>query len=107
MRSVSENVIFIRPKGQLLLRHVNKYRVYFVQESGMGAIKIGFTQDVGARVKDLAAATPHKLTTLVTIEGDHQVERAIHRRFSHARIRGEWFRPVPELLAYIAEIKVA
>lgn len=35
----------------------------------------------------------------------YQTEREMHQRFANARIRGEWFRPVPELLAYIAEIK--
>ena len=34
-----------------------------------------------------------------------EVESAIHHRFRHARVRGEWFRPVPELLSYIDEVK--
>ena len=50
-------------------------------------------------------ASPHLLAVLAVIDGDIVVEQALHRRFANARIRREWFRPVPELLAYIAEIK--
>ena len=40
-----------------------------------------------------------------TIDGGREAEWVLHRRFAHARIRGEWFRPVPELFEYIASIK--
>lgn len=30
---------------------------------------------------------------------------SLHRRFGSARIRGEWFNPTPELLAYIGSVK--
>ena len=62
---------------------------------------------MSARVREMTVATPHSLVVLATINGDHGIETILHKRFAHARIRrrGEWFRPVPELLAYIAEIK--
>ena len=37
-------------------------------------------------------------------KGGRGVEGLMHMLFAHARIRGEWFRPVPELLAYAVEI---
>ena len=96
--------ITTHPPKQLTLRE-NRCRVYFVQESGVGAIKIGTARNVGARVSNMAVGTPHLLTVLVVISGNREVERSLHSRFRHARIRGEWFRPVPELLAYIASLK--
>jgi hypothetical protein len=92
------------PKEQLCLRLAIS-RVYFIQESGAGYIKIGTTKNVDARVRDGTTFTPHTLSVLALISGDHRIETTLHKRFAHARIRGEWFRPVPELLAYIAEIK--
>jgi hypothetical protein len=77
-------------------------RVYFVQESGTGAIKIGVAKDVKARMASLGTGTPHVLTVLGVIDGDVVLEETLHEQFRHARIRGEWFRPVPELLEYIA-----
>jgi hypothetical protein len=93
-------------KEQLHIRSTQS-RVYFVQESGMGAIKIGTTKNVNTRVSDMAVGTPHLLAVLALIDGNHEVEHALHQRFAHARIRGEWFRPVPELLEYIAKVKAA
>ena len=93
------------PKEQLRIRCLGEYKVYFIQESGMGAIKIGTAKDVDARVCELATSTPHLLVVLAVMDGDRGVEYALHQRFDDARIRGEWFRPVPVLLAYIEQIK--
>jgi hypothetical protein len=80
--------------------------VYFVHEIGMGAIKIGITgRGVDDRIQRMVTNTPHILTLLAVIEGDRKFETELHFRFASARIRGEWFRPVPELLAYIEEVK--
>jgi hypothetical protein len=92
------------PEEQLSLHPTDRW-VYFVQESGAGAIKIGTTKNVSTRVREMAVGTPHLLAVLAVIEGNRNTEQALHRRFRHARIRGEWFRPVPELLDYIASIK--
>lgn len=80
-------------------------RIYFVQEGGTDAIKIGTSKHVRGRMIALGSASPHALTVLATMEGSHRVEALLHFLFSHARIRGEWFRPVPELTEYIEEQK--
>jgi hypothetical protein len=75
--------------------------VYFLQESGRGFIKIGCTTALPGRLSDLGWATPHELVLLATKRGDKNLERQFHRQFESARVSGEWFRPVPELLALI------
>ena len=80
-------------------------RVYFIQETETGAIKIGTTKELQKRLQGLRSSNPNELKLIATISGDSRVERALHHRFDRAHIRGEWFRPVPELLAYISEIK--
>jgi hypothetical protein len=98
--------IKVRVPKQLHIR-LEISRVYFLQESSIGAIKIGTTKNVNTRVRTAATYTPHTLSVIASISGNHEIKIDLHRRFADARIRrrGEWFRPVPELLAYIAEIK--
>jgi hypothetical protein len=32
-------------------------------------------------------------------------EAELHQRFRHLHVRGEWFRPGPDLLAFIGQVK--
>jgi len=75
--------------------------VYFVRSEGDGSVKIGFSVRPSLRVQQLRTSSPHALILIAIMPGDKRDERALHRRFRSARIHGEWFRPVPELLAFI------
>lgn len=96
--------------------------VYFIQSACQhGYIKIGYTSgynpgpSLRARAKrttirsttesrlsrPTAHTDSHRLTLLGVIKSSYQEEQALHRRFSYARERGEWFYPSPELLLYI------
>lgn len=77
--------------------------VYFIQ-AGLGPIKIGYTTDIKRRLPSLQTSTSKKLRVLATIAGRVGLERELHRRFHEHRISGEWFRPAPELLAFIKGI---
>lgn len=70
--------------------------VYYVRRDDR--IKIGFTTNLPVRVATLAAEL------LAWEPGGLGVERQRQQLFADARIAGEWFRPVPELLSHIAEI---
>jgi hypothetical protein len=78
--------------------------VYFLQQGEDGPIKTGSTTKLGARIATLQTASSVELKVLGTCVGDNTVERAIHRRFKHLRIRGEWFRPEAELLEFIRSV---
>ena len=78
-------------------------RVYFIQESSIGAIKIGVSRHSKKRAKELQDHSLYVITLLATVEGGYSVEHALHHLFAHAYIRGEWFHPVEELIAYIAK----
>jgi hypothetical protein len=39
------------------------------------------------------------------MDGGMREERVLHERFASARAEGEWFRPVPDLLAYIDSLR--
>ncbi len=82
--------------------------VYFIQMGDDGPIKIGFTEITAeTRMASLQTSTPMKLQILGTIPRvGIQTERVLHKRFSHLRVRGEWFQPEWELLEYIREYAI-
>ena len=79
-------------------------RVYFIREEGSGAIKIGMSTRVRDRFYMIQADNPNDITLLAQMFGGRRVEGVLHRYFESARIKGEWFRPKPELLAFIAAL---
>jgi len=79
-------------------------KIYFIEESGTGAIKIGLTGDIKKRKSGIKSSTPHQLRVLGVMMGDIQDEAELHKKFSQYNIQGEWYRPEPELLAFIKTI---
>jgi hypothetical protein len=77
---------------------------YFVQAVDGGLIKIGATTDPIRRLQLIQACSPVRLRILgVMWNRGWLYEQDLHRDFDDLREYGEWFRPAPELLAYIAE----
>lgn len=79
--------------------------VYFIQDTGSGAIKIGVSRNPAARLADLQTAHHSELRLLGVMDGMEQQERQLHQQFSC--IRGEWFVPSQELLAFIDQRSVS
>jgi hypothetical protein len=72
-------------------------KTYFITDGT--AIKIGKSSLGGtSRVKE-GTMNPRELELIGEIDGDY--EKELHRKFASIRLRGEWFRPTPELLAEI------
>lgn len=70
--------------------------VYFLGFGGL--IKIGTTVNVQQRIQSLSL--PQE-SLMATEPGGRDRESALHDQFAGLREYGEWFRPAPELLAYI------
>lgn len=77
--------------------------VYFVEAGD--CIKIGFTTSLSDRLPKIATGTSHKLVILHTEPGLISDEKQLHQQFAEFRVRREWFRKAPELLAYIEQRK--
>jgi hypothetical protein len=77
--------------------------VYFIAD-GAGHVKIGYTVDVASRLNSLQTSTAFELRVLAVLKGGAETERQLHERFAEHRVRGEWFRLVPEILDYVAGI---
>lgn len=72
---------------------------YFVQCGVGGPIKIGFSLKPKSRVANLQTSHYEILTLLKVVPGLD--EKIVHYRFHSDCIRGEWFRPTPELMKFI------
>lgn len=78
-------------------------RLYFIREGEAGPIKIGVGAHPEARMSTLQVSATAKLTLLGSIPGSRRIEREWHTRFGAHHVRGEWFHPVPELMAAIEQ----
>ena len=78
--------------------------VYFVQQGADGPIKIGTAVDVVKRLDHLMAANSAELVVRAIIPGGAEIEGELHIRFARHVIRGEWFRPDPEIVEYMASL---
>jgi hypothetical protein len=77
--------------------------VYFIQGERTKLVKIGVTDDIERRMATLRLMSPDKLTLIgvVVCKKSGGMERALHDRYAEARAHGEWFYPVPNLMAWI------
>lgn len=82
--------------------------IYFMQDSGNLNIKIGYavSDEVIAaekRRRKLQTGNSDRLIVLATMPGGESDEDRLHGQFDEHRVGGEWFRPVPAILAMIAD----
>ncbi len=80
--------------------------VYFARASD-GRIKIGTSRTPSKRRNSLASDSGMDVRILATTPGSYARERELHAQFAAHRLRGEWFAPAPELLAFIETLKAA
>lgn len=78
--------------------------IYYV-EGCCNHIKIGFAKNPARRLRALQSGSPSPLNLLAIEPGTPADERRLHRRFSRHRGYGEWFRPAPELLAHVNQVR--
>lgn len=65
--------------------------VYFIQGEPGTEVKIGFTNEVGQRLRALQTGNPKPLRELAVVPAPRSVETAYHRLLGDERGLGEWF----------------
>ncbi len=77
--------------------------VYFIGPDDPAApVKIGYGQDIDARLRNLQTSHWIELHILAHIRGaTRHDEKQYHLRYRDYSIRGEWFHRVPEITAEI------
>ena len=78
--------------------------VYFIQAGEGGPVKIGWSSNIKVRMESAQVDNPEPLALLAYVPGGPEIEARLHHRFREAHLRGEWFRPVRDLLDLIEEI---
>lgn len=80
--------------------------VYAIGRQGEPLVKIGYTDNLHARLHTLRMANPGHLDVLGCWPGGTDLERRVHRAFAELRHHGEWFDfedrdPVAEVAAVV------
>lgn len=65
--------------------------VYMIGCFSGSYVKIGYSADPAARLKQLKTGCPFPLELLATVPGDLNFEQVLHLWFDDLRIDGEWF----------------
>lgn len=76
--------------------------IYFLKNGD--AVKIGYAASPSLRTDYLQTGSPYRMEVLGAIEGGYEDENALHQRFAHLRISGEWFRLDKEMIFFLADI---
>lgn len=77
--------------------------IYFIQSASGGPIKIGYSENVRARLKQLQTGAAEQYLLLAYMDGGKSDEEAIHFCLAEHRVRGEWFQPHDDVLEYVLE----
>ena len=75
--------------------------IYFILAADVGRVKIGRSNQVHQRLKDLQVGSPCSLVLLGTFTAEYTVETLLHERFAHWRIIGEWFEYTDQLKMFV------
>lgn len=71
--------------------------VYFAQPEGEQRVKIGWTNDVPRRLRELRKVTRKPMHLLATVQADHKTEIAIHDMLAELSLGAEWFTYAPAI----------
>ena len=94
-----------KPPARSSKRSSKGREIYFVEAVGSGCVKIGTAKDgCHFRIAILQCGCPFELSILASIKGSIAKEFALHRRFKHLHVRGEWFRFADTLKTFVEAI---
>jgi hypothetical protein len=77
--------------------------VYFARSKDL--IKIGWSGEIQRRIANLRSSVAPDLVLLATTPGGPDLEAHLHAKFAGLRVRSEWFRAGPDLLAFIETVQ--
>ena len=69
-----------------------KGTVYLIGCEQTQTLKIGYTKNLDQRIQSLQRSNPHELKLIGSKPGTIELEQALLHKFSHLKLRGEWFK---------------
>jgi hypothetical protein len=91
----------VQEAARLLRRFPPTIWLYAIQAGEGGPVKIGVTNSPGQRLRTLQTGNAETLRGIAAWRGHGFEEGQLHEEYAYARMRGEWFRPVPELVEMV------
>ena len=82
-------------------RRARKLYLYAMRAMPSGNIKIGTTAAPATRLSCIQSAAYEEIELLFAVPCERVDEMVAHGHLSSARIRGEWYRPTLEVLAWV------
>lgn len=79
--------------------------VYFIVARDSRRIKIGFSVDPEARLRELATGAAEPLKLLAIAPGSKAIETRLHARFRESHSHLEWFNATPDLSAFVEGLR--
>lgn len=79
--------------------------VYFIQAGKEAKFKIGITNNIDGRLKQLQTGCPYPLNILAIIPGGRKEEKELHRKFKKYSEIGEWFSLNGDLKKFVDELR--
>lgn len=79
--------------------------MYFIYAKKARRIKIGYSANPQKRICGLQTSSPETLIKLAILDGERELEQAIHSHFHYLREHGEWFKAENELFEWIHEVR--
>jgi len=79
-------------------KNTTKGYVYLIHNKEKNILKIGFSKNPKARLKQLQIATSEELELLTYKDGTYDDEKSYHEKYVDKNIRGEWFEYSDEIL---------
>ena len=80
--------------------------VYIIRSGDRGPVKIGYAASPYDRLAALQTGHFEQLSVVRLLDGGVADERALHRRFSGLRMRGEWFSFCPSMMDDIGLVEL-
>ncbi len=80
--------------------------VYFIQALEIGDIKIGWANNVDARLRALQTANSLTLVIVGIERAPRQRKKELHQQFRAFHKRGEWYYPSPQLRSYVRNYSI-
>jgi hypothetical protein len=77
--------------------------IYFVLNTKTNSVKIGTTENLNKRLPQLQTSSDDLLVVILTLQGDCELEKRLHLRFSEFRLKGEWFSFSEEVKRFVNE----
>lgn len=75
--------------------------IYLIKCSKTKSCKIGFTnKEPLKRLGALQTGNPYELELITTINGEQDLEKELHLKFNHLKLKGEWFQYNQEIKDY-------